>query len=106
MSNNSRKKLYALVTLPFLALLVYGNRGLINVTFLDRGISDAARLTGSEPHEIQGRCKVESRGLIQSDVSCLLTRVKEGKPTHNILLEYSLVLNSIMDFSDSIETVD
>ncbi|QWW70123.1 hypothetical protein [Rhizobium sp. WYJ-E13] len=106
MSNNPRKKFYVLLALPLLALLLYDNRGLINVTFPERGISDAARLTGSEPHEIRGRCKIEGRGLIQSNVSCVLTRVKDGKLTHNILLEYSLVLNSIMDFSDSVETVD
>ncbi|WP_259667068.1 hypothetical protein [Rhizobium lentis] len=77
----------------------------IGVTFPERAISDAAYLTGGSQNEIDGECSIKG-SYFDKSVSCAMRRTQHGKITDTILLEYTLMFDSIMSIADHWENVE
>ncbi|MBY5370427.1 hypothetical protein HFO91_28280 [Rhizobium leguminosarum] len=77
----------------------------IGVTFPERAISDAARLIYGNPGDIDGECS-EKGSYFEKKVSCEMRRTKDKKITDTISLEYELMFDSILSFSDVRENLE
>lgn len=77
----------------------------IGVTFPERAISDAARLTNGSQNEIDGECSTKG-SYFEKSVSCEMRRTQHGKITDIILLEYTLMFDSITSIADTRENLE
>ena len=93
--------LYAISTV----VMFIQNPDRIGVTFPERAISDAVRLTNGSKKEIDGECS-EKGSYFDKQVSCEMRRTQGGKITDTVLLEYSLMFDSIMSFADTRENLE
>ncbi|WP_434712288.1 hypothetical protein NMA58_03150 [Rhizobium sp. YTUHZ045] len=77
----------------------------VGVTFPERAISDAAGLINGNPSEIDGECS-ENGSYFEKKVSCEMRRTKGNKITDTISLEYELMFDSMLSFSDVRENLE
>ncbi|MBY3412587.1 hypothetical protein HFN87_04595 [Rhizobium laguerreae] len=81
------------------------NPDFIGVTFPERAISDAARLTNGSQNEIEGECSIKG-SYFEKSVSCDMRRIQDGKITDTILLEYTLMFDSITSIANVRENLE
>ncbi|WP_245425044.1 hypothetical protein [Rhizobium sp. M10] len=81
------------------------NPDFIGVTFQERAISDAARLTGRSKNEIDGECSMKG-SYFDKQVTCGMRRVQGNKITDTVLLEYRVMFDTIMSFNDIRENLE
>jgi hypothetical protein len=81
------------------------NPDFIGVTFPERAISDAARLTNGSENEIDGECSIKG-SYFEKSVSCEMRRTQHGKITDTISLEYTLMFDSITGIADTRENLE
>jgi hypothetical protein len=77
----------------------------IGVTFPERAISDAARLTGGSENEIEGECSIKG-SYFEKQVSCEMKRTRGNKITDTVLLDYTLMFDSITSIADIRENLE
>ncbi|NEH38154.1 hypothetical protein GR208_25400 [Rhizobium leguminosarum] len=94
----------ALLTISTIIMFIQ-NPDRIGVTFPERAISDAARLTHRSQNEIDGECSIKG-SYFEKSVSCEMTRTQDGKITDTILLEYTLMFDSITSIADTRENLE
>ncbi|ANM09512.1 hypothetical protein AMK06_CH01045 [Rhizobium sp. N541] len=87
------------------ALMFIQNPDFIGVTFPERAISDAARLTGRSKNEIDGGCSMKG-SYFDKQVTCDMRRVQGNKITDTVLLEYRVMFDTIMSFNDIRENLE
>ncbi|TBB91889.1 hypothetical protein ELH38_07240 [Rhizobium ruizarguesonis] len=87
------------------AIMFIQNPDRIGVTFPERAISDAARLTHGVENEIHGECTAKG-SYFEKEVVCEMTRNKEHKVTDTILLEYDVIFDSIFEFKYTRENLE
>ncbi|TBH04789.1 hypothetical protein ELG61_01380 [Rhizobium leguminosarum] len=87
------------------AIMFIQNPDQIGVTFPDRAISDAARLTRRMESEIHGECTAKG-SFFEKQVVCEMTRTKEHKVTDTILLEYDVIMDAIVNFNYTRENLE
>ncbi|PDS88141.1 hypothetical protein E0H54_23915 [Rhizobium leguminosarum bv. viciae] len=87
------------------ALMIIQNPDIIGVTFPERAISDAARLTGRSKNEIDGECSMKG-SYFDKQVTCDMRRVQGNKITDTVLLEYRVMFDTIMSFNDIRENLE
>ncbi|MBY3202670.1 hypothetical protein HFO22_15815 [Rhizobium laguerreae] len=81
------------------------NPDFIGVTFPERAISDAARLTNGSQNEIEGECSIKG-SYFEKSVGCDMRRIQDGKITDTILLEYTLMFDSITSIANVRENLE
>ncbi|ULJ77134.1 MULTISPECIES: hypothetical protein [Rhizobium] len=85
--------------------MIIQNPDIIGVTFPERAISDAARLTGRSKNEIDGECSMKG-SYFDKQVTCDMRRVQGNKITDTVLLEYRVMFDTIMSFNDIRENLE
>ncbi len=78
---------------------------LIGVSFPERAISDAARLTNRNKNEIDGERSAQG-SYSDKQVFCEMKRTQGGKVTDTVLLEYRLMFDTIVSFDDTRENLE
>lgn len=87
------------------ALMFIQNPDRIGVTFPERAILDAARLTNGSKNEIDGECSIKG-SYFEKQVSCEMKRTQGNKTTDTVLLEYTLMFDSITSIADTRENLE
>ncbi|EJT06592.1 hypothetical protein RCCGE510_03582 [Rhizobium sp. CCGE 510] len=100
---------FIFIVLAFLTLstviMYVQNPDFIGVTFPERAVSDAARLTGRSKNEIDGECSIKG-SYFEKQVSCEMRRMQGNKITDTVLLEYTLMFDSITSIADTRENLE
>ncbi|PDS95891.1 hypothetical protein CO659_21540 [Rhizobium sp. S9] len=81
------------------ALMFIQNPDFIGVTFPERAIADAARVTRGSQSEIDGECSMKG-SYFDKQVTCEMRRMQGNKITDTVLLEYRVMFDTITSFHD------